>query len=146
MRFLIQRVKRASVKNLETNQVHKIEKGLLIFIGIKKGDDFSKFDWTINKILNLRIFPDENNRFQYSVLDIKGEILIVSQFTLYADIKKGRRPDFIKTENPERAKILYSQFVMELKNKYSNIKEGWFGKMMDVEILNWGPVTILIDV
>ncbi|RLD16217.1 MAG: D-tyrosyl-tRNA(Tyr) deacylase [Caldiserica bacterium] len=145
MRILIQRVKKAKVIDTESKEEREIGKGVVVFLGIKKDDNEERIKWYVDKILNLRIFPDENGKFNYSVIDIKGEILVVSQFTLYGDVRKGRRPDFTMAEGFDRAKKFYEKFLNTLKGNYQNVKSGFFGKLMDVELLNWGPVTILID-
>ncbi len=144
MRAVIQRVKESWVK-VDGKVVGKIGEGLNILLGVGKGDTEEDIKKLSQKILNLRIFEDEKGKFQYSVLDIKGEILVISQFTLYANVKKGRRPSFEEAEKPERAKELYEKFVEELKKSGLKVETGIFGAMMEVYILNWGPVTIVMD-
>ena len=144
MRAIVQRVKESWVK-VDGKVVGKIGEGLNILLGVGKGDTEEDIKKLSQKILNLRIFEDENGKFQYSVLDIKGEILVISQFTLYANVKKGRRPSFEEAEKPERAKERYEKFVEELKKSGLKVETGIFGAMMEVYILNWGPVTIVID-
>ncbi|AAC06704.1 D-aminoacyl-tRNA deacylase [Aquifex aeolicus] len=144
MRAVIQRVKKSWVE-VDGKVVGSINEGLNVFLGVRKGDTEEDIEKLVNKILNLRIFEDERGKFQYSVLDIKGEILVVSQFTLYANVKKGRRPSFEEAEEPKRAKELYEKFVDKIKESGLKVETGIFGAMMDVFIENWGPVTIIID-
>ncbi|RUM30796.1 MAG: D-tyrosyl-tRNA(Tyr) deacylase [Aquifex sp.] len=144
MRVVLQRVKQSWVK-VDGEIVGKIDKGLNILLGIGKRDTEEDIKKLVNKILNLRIFENEEGKFHYSVLDIKGEILVISQFTLYANVKKGRRPSFEEAEEPKRAKELYEKFVEEIKKSGLKVETGVFGAMMDVFIENWGPVTIIID-
>ncbi len=144
MRAVVQRVKESWVK-VNGEIVGKIGEGLNILLGIGKGDTEEDIEKLVKKIANLRIFEDENGKFQYSVLDIKGEVLIISQFTLYANVKKGRRPSFEEAEEPKKAKELYEKFVERFKETGLKVETGIFGAMMDVYIRNWGPVTIIID-
>ncbi len=145
MRVVIQRVKHASVK-VDERITGQIGVGLLILAGFEESDTQEDFDWIINKIIQLRIFPDENGVMNVSVQDIKGEILVVSQFTLHASTKKGNRPSYIRSSPPDLAKNQYENFVISLKNKYfSPIQTGEFGADMKVELLNDGPVTICMD-
>lgn len=144
MRAVIQRVKKSWVE-VDGKVVGSINEGLNVLLGVRKGDTEEDIEKLVNKILNLRIFEDERGKFQYSVLDIKGEILVVSQFTLYANVKKGRRPSFEEAEEPKRAKELYEKFVDKIKESGLKVETGIFGAMMDVFIENWGPVTIIID-
>lgn len=145
MKVLIQRVKRASV-TIDNEIYSTINKGILALVGIEKGDTLEEVEKSAKKIVNLRIFPDENDKMNKSLLDIQGEMLIVSQFTLCGDCKKGTRPSFDKSAPPEIANKLYEDFVSEI-NKYG-IKTGTgkFGAMMDVELVNDGPVTFMIEV
>ena len=145
MKVLIQRVKRASV-TIDNEIYSSINKGILALVGIEKGDTLEEVEKSAKKIANLRIFPDENDKMNKSLLDIQGEMLIVSQFTLCGDCKKGTRPSFDKSAPPEIANKLYEDFVAEI-NKYG-IKTGTgkFGAMMDVELVNDGPVTFMIEV
>lgn len=145
MKVLIQRVKRASV-TIDNEIYSSINKGILALVGIEKGDTLEEVEKSAKKIVNLRIFPDENDKMNKSLLDIQGEMLIVSQFTLCGDCKKGTRPSFDKSAPPEIANKLYETFVAEI-NKYG-IKTGTgkFGAMMDVELVNDGPVTFMIEV
>ena len=145
MRIVIQRVKSASVE-VESKTVGKINQGLLLLVGVEDADDEEDIVWLSKKILNMRIFPDDEKPMNQSVLDIKGEILVVSQFTLHASTKKGNRPSFIKAAAPEKAKILYEQLIDRLQTESAlQVGSGQFGKMMDVSLINDGPVTIIID-
>lgn len=144
MKLLIQRVKRASVKiNEETSG--EINKGLLVFIGITHGDTFEKADYLVNKLFNLRIFEDNNNKMNCSLKDISGELLLVSQFTLYADTTSGNRPSFINAAKPEFAKEVYEYFIKKCKEIGIKVETGEFGADMKVELINDGPVTIMLE-
>lgn len=146
MRAVIQRVKKATVKILSTKEERSIGNGLLVFLAIKTDDTMEMIKWFANKIVNLRIFPDSENKMNLSVKDIKGEIMVISNFTLYGDVSRGFRPNFMFSANPELAKNLYQQFVEYLRNNYPiPIVSGKFGEMMDIELVNDGPVTIIID-
>lgn len=123
----------------------KIEKGLVAFVGISENDDKETADFMCDKILNLRIFSDSNDKMNLSLMDIKGDILMISNFTLYADCSHGRRPNFLKAAKPDMASELFDYSVNVLKNKVKNIKTGVFGADMKVELLNDGPVTIILD-
>lgn len=145
MRVVIQRVSRASV-NIENKQYSSIDKGILVLVGIENADTIEDADWLCKKISQLRIFNDENGVMNLSVNDIRGEILVVSQFTLHALTKKGNRPSYIKAASPEIAIPLYDSFVKKLQEETGkDIKTGVFGAMMEIELINDGPVTILID-
>ena len=144
MKIVLQRVKNASI-NVDDKEISKINKGLLIFLGVGKGDSESEIDWLVNKIVNLRIFEDEQGKMNKSLLDVDGEILLVSQFTLYADCNKGRRPNFTQSENPEKAKELYLLFRKKLAQNNVIVKCGIFGADMKVSLLNDGPVTIILE-
>ena len=145
MRVVIQRVSKASVK-IEDNIKSKIGKGMLILLGIEAVDTHDDIDWLCGKISRLRIFDDENGIMNLAITDIKGEIIIVSQFTLHASTKKGNRPSYIRAAAPDIAIPLYEDFIKTLKDQSSvEIKTGEFGAMMDVELVNNGPVTIMID-
>ena len=145
MRALLQRVDNAGVEVDGTTTGSIDEKGLLIFLGVKKGDTEADIDYIVRKLLNLRIFDDENGKMNLSIQDIKGKLLTVSQFTLYADCKKGNRPSYDKAAGPEEAKILYDKFVREIKKSGLEVQEGIFGANMQVSLTNSGPVTILLD-
>ena len=145
MRVLIQRVKRASV-TIDGVLKSSIEKGLLIFVGICDEDNSEDIQWLVKKIVNLRIFDDENGVMNLSVMDIGGDILAVSQFTLMASTKKGNRPSYIKAAAPDISVPLYETFCGELKRAMNKeIQTGVFGADMKVELINEGPVTIFID-
>ena len=145
MRAVIQRVRSASVA-VKNNTIAQIDKGLLILLGVETQDNPEDVLWLANKIVQLRIFTDENSLMNKSVIDIDGEILIVSQFTLHAKTKKGNRPSFVKTANPEVAIPLYSMIIDELSKKANNkVQSGQFGENMQVSLCNDGPVTILMD-
>ena len=145
MKAVVQRVSKASV-TIEEKKVASINIGLLVFLGIVNEDTQDDIKWLSNKIANLRVFPDENNVMNKSLVDIKGEVIVVSQFTLHASTKKGNRPSYIKAAKPEIAIPLYKSFVSQLeRDSASAIKTGEFGADMQVELLNNGPVTIIID-
>jgi len=144
MKIVIQRVKQSNVK-VNSEVIAKIDKGLLILIGAEKGDNKSDVDYLVSKVLNLRIFEDDNSKMNLSVLDIKGEILVVSQFTLLGDCRKGRRPSFDKAAKGEDALKLYQEFVLELMKSGLRIETGQFGAHMQVDLINDGPVTMLLD-
>lgn len=145
MRCLIQRVSEASVKVGERT-TGAIGKGLLILVGFEAVDDESDQAWMVKKLLNMRIFPDEDGVMNRSVQEVDGELLVVSQFTLHASTKKGNRPSYIKADKPESANTKYNDFVIALAKESGQIIEtGEFGAMMDVSLKNWGPVTIMID-
>lgn len=145
MRALIQRVKKASV-TIENEISSEIGPGLLVLLGIEGEDTQEDILWLAGKISRLRIFSDAADAMNLSVLDIKGDILVVSQFTLHASTKKGNRPSFIKAARPEIAIPLYEKFILQLENEVCRkVKTGSFGAMMDVTLINDGPVTIFID-
>lgn len=146
MRAVIQRVKASSV-TVDEEVIGKIDRGLNILIGIAPTDTESEIDWIVKKCLGLRIFPGDNDdsKWDRSVVDIKGEILVVSQFTLYGDCRKGRRPSFSNSAPPEVAEIIYENFVNKLKQSGLKVATGKFGAMMDVKIENDGPVTLLLE-
>ena len=143
MKAVIQRVKKASVSY--ENVSKSIGQGIVVLLGVGKGDTEADAEWLCGKILNLRIFADEKGKFNYSVPDVKGGLLIVSQFTLYGDCGKGRRPDFTSAELPARAEELYGKFVEAAGKSGLKIETGKFAADMIVEIHNDGPVTIIID-
>ena len=144
MKILIQRVKKASV-TIDGKLYSSINKGILALVGIEKGDTIEQIEKATKKITGLRIFPDENGKMNRSLLDINGEILIVSQFTLCGDCKKGTRPSFDKSALPEIAKDLYEKFILEVKNYNLRVETGVFAAMMDVTLINDGPVTFMIE-
>ncbi|MFN3599262.1 MAG: D-aminoacyl-tRNA deacylase [Aquificaceae bacterium] len=143
MRVVLQRVKESKVY-VDGGEVASIGIGLNILLGVGIGDSEEDVSKLVEKIVNLRIFEDESGKFNLSLLDVKGSALVVSQFTLYANTKKGRRPSFELAEKPERAKELYELFVKKM-SEYVPTQKGIFGAMMEVYILNWGPVTIILD-
>lgn len=145
MRAVVQRVKGASVK-IEDNVAGKIEgSGFLILLGISSEDKEEDVFYLVRKILNLRIFNDEHKKMNLSVQDIKGEILVISQFTLYGDCRKGNRPSYDKAASPEQAKVLYEMFISEIKKSGLRVEEGVFGADMKVKLINSGPVTIILE-
>ena len=144
MRIVVQRVSRASV-TVDKKIVAQIGKGLVLLIGFKEGDSKDDLPFWADKCVNLRIFEDNDGKMNVSLLESGGEILAVSQFTLYGDVRKGRRPSFIEAARPEAAEPLYNAFVELLRTKGVKVSTGIFGAMMDVELINAGPVTILLD-
>ena len=145
MKLVIQRVTSSSLY-IEGSLISQIKKGLVVLIGISKSDSENVIDKLVKKLLNLRVFEDENSKMNYSILDIEGEILLVSQFTLYADTRKGNRPSFINAADPKNAEILYNKFLEKLHIILGdNIKTGRFGANMQIELVNDGPVTIIIE-
>ena len=144
MKVLIQRVKRASV-TIDGELYSSINKGVLALVGIEKEDTLEQVQKSAKKIVNLRIFPDDNGKMNRSLIDEKGEMLVVSQFTLCGDCKKGTRPSFDKSAQPDIANELYEKFVEEVKAFGIKTQTGKFGAMMDVELINDGPVTFMID-
>ena len=144
MKAIIQRVKQASV-NINQSEYSKITKGLLILVGIHKNDTVEDIKFIIDKSINLRIFSDENDKFNYSAIDLRAELLIVSQFTLHADTSKGRRPSFFDAALPENAEKLYDQVITEYNKTGLKINTGKFGAKMEIELINDGPVTIMLD-
>tara|TARA_Y100000739_G_scaffold228979_1_gene242253 strand:- start:937 stop:1380 length:444 start_codon:yes stop_codon:yes gene_type:complete len=143
MKFVIQRTSKASVI-IEKKIYSSIDKGLVVLIGIEKGDTKDLLDYYVKKIVNMRIFNDHNQKMNQSLLDIKGEILLVSQFTLLANTKKGNRPSYINAAEPDLSKNLYRIFFEKLKNYEINVKKGRFGAHMELDFINDGPVTILL--
>ncbi len=144
MRAVVQRVKKGSVE-IEEKEIGKIEKGLVILLGVGQNDTEKDAEYLAEKIVNLRIFEDKEGKMNLSVKDINGQILVISQFTLYGDCKKGRRPSFISAALPDKAVKLYDYFVKSIKNYGLKIETGEFQAMMLVKIYNDGPVTILLD-
>jgi D-aminoacyl-tRNA deacylase len=144
MRSVIQRVDKAGVI-IGDKRISEIGKGLLVLLGIEQGDQEDDADYLSDKIMNLRIFEDENAKMNFSLLDIQGEMLVVSQFTLLGDCRKGRRPSFKEAENPERARFLCDYFIQKTKNTIGHVAQGEFQAIMSVELVNSGPVTMLLD-
>ncbi len=144
MKAVIQRVKNASV-SIDGNLFSSINAGILVLLGIEKGDSVQEAEYVCGKLLRLRIFEDENEKMNYSVADIKGEILVVSQFTLAGNVKKGNRPSFDNAMKPDEAEILYEKFVEMLKLSGLKTETGKFGAMMEVSLVNDGPVTFIIE-
>jgi D-tyrosyl-tRNA(Tyr) deacylase len=144
MRIVLQRVSRASV-SIDGRVVSKIGKGLLLLVGVGSGDSEERLSWLAEKCVTLRIFPDEEDRMNRSLLDVGGEVLAISQFTLYADTRKGRRPSFIEAAPPGEAEPLFDRFVEIVRGHGVTVRNGVFGAMMDVELVNEGPVTIVME-
>ena len=145
MRAVIQRVSQAEVV-INNVSYSKINKGILVLIAFSNGDSYETVKWMSNKIVNLRIFPDEQDKMNRSVLDSHGEIMIISNFTLYGDVKKGFRPNFMNSAAPEIAEPMYEEFVSYLKAIYPlKVVSGEFRAMMDIKLVNSGPVTVIID-
>ena len=144
MKALIQRVKRASV-TIDSKLYSKIDAGMLVLLGVEKGDSEDNADKLADKLIKLRIYEDENGKMNKSLLDINGKMLIVSQFTLCGDCKKGTRPSFDKSAPPEIANKLYEYFIQKIKSSSVPVQTGQFGAMMDVELINDGPVTFMIE-
>lgn len=144
MKSVIQRVDRARV-NIENTVISEIGRGILVFLGIEKGDMHTDADYLLEKIVNLRIFEDTEGKMNISLTDIMGDMLVVSQFTLCADCRKGRRPSFINAEEPDKAKILYKYFIDKAKERLIHVFTGEFQAMMKIELINDGPVTMLLD-
>ena len=144
MRAVIQRVKEASV-DVDGRTIGKIADGLLIFLGVEDGDDTSDLQYVYQKTTGLRIFQDDDGKMNRSVSDVGGELLVVSQFTLLGDVRKGKRPSFTASAAPERAKELYEAFCDLARNDGFSVATGEFGAHMEVKLLNDGPVTILLD-
>ncbi|MFH1823056.1 MAG: D-aminoacyl-tRNA deacylase [Patescibacteria group bacterium] len=145
MRAVIQRVKNANVK-IDNKIVGEINQGLLVLLAVHKDDKDQMITKMGDKILNLRIFSDENNKINLSVKDINGEILVVSQFTLYGNTEKGNRPSFIDSARPEMAIPMYEKFIKYIKEQGIKVACGEFGAMMEVELINNGPVTIILNI
>lgn len=144
MKLVVQRVKNANV-SIENNIVGKINQGFVVLLGVSNEDTKENADYLVKKLLNLRVFSDNDDKMNLSIKDIEGEILIVSQFTLYANCKKGNRPSFIEAAKPEHAKPLYEYFINECRKENLNVQTGEFGADMQIELINDGPVTILLE-
>ena len=144
MKLVVQRVKKAEVK-VDGNIIGKIDKGFLVLIGIKVGDTKEQADYLVKKLCNLRVISDENDKMNLSIKDVKGKLLIVSQFTLYGDCSQGNRPSFIEAARPEEANPLYEYFCNQCELNNIEVQKGIFGADMKVELINDGPVTIIIE-
>jgi len=144
MRAVVQRVKEASV-TVNSNAVGHIKKGLVVFLGVANEDTMEDVNYMAEKIIGLRIFEDEEGKMNKSLQDVDGELLVVSQFTLLGDARKGRRPSFVQAANPEKANELYEEFIKVCKNKVKIVEKGQFQAHMLVNVSNDGPVTILLD-
>jgi len=144
MRAVVQRVKKASVE-VEGRVVGQIGRGALLFLGIGKGDTANDIQWMLDKIINLRIFEKEDGKLDESLIDINGELLVVSQFTLYGDCSKGRRPSFTDAMETKEAKNLFELFIARAREQIKKVESGIFQSSMDVSLINEGPVTLIID-
>lgn len=144
MRAIIQRVTRAQV-TVDQELIGSISQGLLILLGVSVSDTPKEADYLLEKILNLRIFPDSQDKMNFSLLDIRGELLVVSQFTLYGDCRRGRRPSYTEAAPPNQAETLYNYFIDQAMLSGIKVATGKFQAMMQVELINDGPVTILLD-
>lgn len=150
MRILLQRVRRAEVRIRENESEQqrvsgRIEHGYLLLVGITHTDTHIEVDWLTDKVLGLRLFPDETGKLNRDLAEVGGALLVVSQFTLYGDARKGRRPSFGEAAKPEYASMLYNQFVSLLRQRGAKVSTGEFGAMMDVELVNDGPVTLWLE-
>ncbi len=144
MRAVVQRVKSSKVE-VDNKVISEIGKGINLLVGISKEDTKEDIDYIVRKVLGMRIFEDEDERMNFSLHDIEGELLIISQFTLYGDCRKGKRPDFMKAQGGDAARELYNELVEAFKKEIPNLKTGEFGADMKVEIINDGPVTLLLE-
>jgi len=144
MRIVLQRVKYGKLL-VKDQLISEISRGLLILLGIGEDDADSDIDWLVKKVVNLRIFDDKEGKLNKSILDIEGEILLVSQFTLFADCRKGRRPSFDKALKPEKAEELFNRFYKTLAAEGIKVEKGIFGAEMEIKLINYGPVTISLD-
>ena len=144
MRAVVQRVKEAKVE-VKGVVIGEIGRGILVFVGVGEGDSEKDSEFLAGKVAHLRIFPDENDLMNRSLIEIEGGALVVSQFTLWGDCRKGRRPSFVRAAHPERAKKLYEHFVTTLRGRGLSVATGKFQEMMEVHLVNDGPVTLLMD-
>jgi len=144
LRAVVQRTKHSRVSINDINKA-EIEDGLIVLLGIKKGDNHADADYLMDKVINLRIFEDKNGKMNLSLMDIKGELLMVSQFTLYGDVRRGRRPSFTDAEAPDAALSLFDYCVQYVRDREIKVETGVFGAEMQVYIQNDGPCTILLD-
>lgn len=147
MRALVQRVSEGSVTVETPNHFAGIKKGMVILLGVKEGDTEEDLSFVADKCANLRIFEDENEKMNLSLKDVDGEVLVISQFTLYGDARRGNRPSFTEAARPELAEVMYEKFIARMKSNLgeNKVKNGIFGAMMMVNILNDGPVTIIVE-
>ena len=145
MKVVIQRVSKAQV-TIDDKIIGEISQGLLIFVGVAQDDNMIQIKKLADKILNLRIFDDINNKMNLSINDIKGSLLIISQFTLYADCKKGNRPSFMNAASPVHAKKIYNEFVNYMVQKKIKVQSGKFGADMEINLINSGPATFILEV
>lgn len=145
MKLVVQKVKKAKVE-VKNKVVGEIERGYMVLLGVKRGDTEKEAGYLAKKLCNLRIFEDENGKMNLSIKDVNGELLIISQFTLYGNTKDGNRPSFIEAEEPEKANELYKYFMMKCKeNGIEKVEQGMFGKHMEVSLINDGPTTIIME-
>ena len=144
MKVLLQRVSSAAVK-VDGKIVGRIGNGLLLLVGIAEDDTEEHLNWVAEKCVNLRVFEDDQDKMNRSVLDVQGQILVVSQFTLLADTKKGRRPSYINAASPEKGASYYNKFIALLKSYSIRVESGIFGAMMKVDLVNRGPVTLMVE-
>ncbi|MPN56674.1 D-aminoacyl-tRNA deacylase [bioreactor metagenome] len=144
MRAVVQRVKHANV-TVDNKVIGKIDNGILLLLGVESNDNEKDLEYMCDKVPNLRIFEDENGKMNKSLLDVNGSILVISQFTLLGDARKGRRPSFTEAAGPDKAIPMYEKFISNMKEKNIFTQEGKFGADMQVELINDGPVTILLD-
>ncbi|MFA9424160.1 MAG: D-aminoacyl-tRNA deacylase [Sedimentibacter sp.] len=144
MRGVVQRVKRASV-SVDDKVIGQINHGLVLLLGVEDSDEEKDLEYMCDKVVNLRIFEDENGKMNKSLIDVNGSLLVVSQFTLLGDARKGRRPSFIQAAVPDKAIPMYEKFISNMKNQNIVTQSGEFGADMQVELVNDGPVTILLD-
>ena len=145
MKLIIQKVKKAKVE-VKNNVVGQIDKGYMVLLGVKKGDTEKEADYLAKKLCNLRIFEDDNGKMNLSIKDVNGELLIISQFTLYGNTKEGNRPSFIEVEEPEKANELYKHFLIKCKeNGIEKVEQGMFGEHMEVSLINDGQNTIIME-
>jgi D-tyrosyl-tRNA(Tyr) deacylase len=144
MKIVLQRVKHCVV-SINGESTGRIGKGVLILLGIDKKDSFSEADFLAEKCASLRIFPDAHGKMDLSLIEAGGGAMVVSQFTLFGDCSKGRRPSFVQAAGPEKGKLLYEYFVKQIKKHIANVETGIFGAMMNVELVNDGPVTLVLE-
>lgn len=144
MRAVVQRVKSSKVE-VDGKIIGSIGRGINLLIGISKEDTREDIDYIVRKVLGMRIFEDENGKMNYSLQDIKGQLIVISQFTLYGDCRRGKRPDFMKAQGGDLARSLYNELVEEFKKEVPDLQTGEFGADMEVDIINDGPVTLLLE-